>query len=217
MALVSVDHVSKLFGRFAALREVSVAFERGRLYAILGENGAGKSTLLRVIAGLARPTAGQIAWPEGKLPIGYMAHAAMLYDELSGMENLRYFASLYGIRSDDRLVAGLERVGLDPLLNRRVDAYSQGMRQRLSLARALFSDPDLLLLDEPFSNLDPASGAEIAKLLASLRDSGKTVLAVTHQVGYVDDIADELLMMSQGAIVSRRSGAAAISREVLEQ
>ena len=217
MALVSLDHVSKLFGRFAALREVSATFDRGRLYAILGENGAGKSTLLRVIAGLARPTSGEVNWPQGKPQIGYMAHASMLYDELSGMENLRYFASLYGIHSDERLVAALERVGLDPQLTRRVEAYSQGMRQRLSLARALFCEPELLLLDEPFSNLDPASGGEITKLLGSLRDSGKAVLVVTHQIGYVDDIADESLMMSSGAIVSRRSGAAAIEREVLEQ
>jgi len=215
--LVSLDRVSKLFGRFAALREVSAAFDRGRLYAILGENGAGKSTLLRVIAGLARPTSGEVTWPDAKPQIGYMAHASMLYEELSGLENLRYFASLYGIHSDATLVAGLERVGLDPQLTRRVDAYSQGMRQRLSLARALFCEPELLLLDEPFSNLDPASGGEITKLLGTLRDSGKTVLVVTHQIGYVDDIADESFMMSRGAIVSRRSGAAAIEREVLEQ
>ena len=217
MALVSLDRVSKLFGRFAALREVSGSFERGRLYAILGENGAGKSTLLRVIASLARPTSGEVAWPEGKPQIGYVAHTSMLYDELSGIENLRYFASLYGIHSDERLVAALERVGLDPQLTRRVDAYSQGMRQRLSLARALFCEPQLLLLDEPFSNLDPSSGGEMAKLLGTLRDSGKTVMVVTHQIGYVDDIADESLMMSRGAVVSRRSGAAAIVREVLEQ
>jgi ABC-type multidrug transport system ATPase subunit len=217
MPLVSLDRVSKLFGRFAALREVSAAFDRGRLYAILGENGAGKSTLLRVIAGLARPTSGEVTWPDAKPQIGYMAHASMLYDELSGLENLRYFASLYGIHSDATLVAVLERVGLDPQLTRRVDAYSQGMRQRLSLARALFCEPELLLLDEPFSNLDPASGGEITKLLGTLRDSGKTVLVVTHQIGYVDDIADESFMMSRGAIVSRRSGAAAIEREVLEQ
>lgn len=217
MALISLDSVSKLFGRFAALRQVSATFDRGRLYAVLGENGAGKSTLLRVIAGLARPTSGEVRWPEGKPQLGYMAHASMLYDGLSGLENLKYFSSLYGIDDERRATAAMERVGLEPHLNRPAGAYSQGMKQRLSLARTLLHDPELMLLDEPYSNLDPASATEIARLLAELRDSGKTIFVVTHQLGYVEDSADESLMMSRGAIVSRRAGTSAIEREVLEQ
>ena len=134
---------------------------------------------------------------------GYMAHAAMLYDELSGMENLRYFAALYGIKGESRLAQAMQQVGLDPALARNVDAYSQGMRQRLSLARAIFHDPELLLLDEPFSNLDPASGKDIAAMLGALRDAGKTLLVVTHQTGYLENLADEILMMRAGEIISR--------------
>ena len=132
-----------------------------------------------------------------------MAHAPLLYDEFSGMENLRFFASLYGIRSEDSLRGAMERVGLNPGLDRRVGQYSQGMRQRLSLARAIFHSPRLLLLDEPFSNVDPDSAAAIARLLAGMRSEGKTVLLVTHQLGLLSEVADEFLVMSRGELVKR--------------
>lgn len=173
-----------------------------------GENGAGKSTLLRMIAGLNEPTEGKIhlfGIPNRQAlnSMGYMAHAPLLYDELSGMENLRFFAQLYGMDSDAPLASAMERVGLDPKLERRVGQYSQGMRQRLSLARAIFHEPRLLLLDEPFSNVDPDSALQIAKLLATMRSSGATILLVTHQVGLLTNLADEYLMLSHGQLVDR--------------
>jgi ABC-type multidrug transport system ATPase subunit len=182
--------------------------QAGRFYVLRGENGAGKSTLLRMIAGLNEPTEGsiQIFGIPNKLALdrmGYMAHAPLLYDELSGMENLRFFAQLYGINSDGPLAKAIERVGLDPALERRVGQYSQGMRQRLSLARAIFHEPRLLLLDEPFSNVDPDSALQIAKLLAAMRSSGATILLVTHQVGLLANLADEYLMLSHGQLVDR--------------
>ena len=175
-----------------------------------GENGAGKSTLLRMIAGLNEPTEGSIhifGIPNKQAldRMGYMAHAPLLYDELSGMENLRFFAQLYGVNSDAPLAKAMERVGLDPALERRVGQYSQGMRQRLSLARAIFHEPRLLLLDEPFSNVDPDSALQIAKLLAAMRSSGTTILLVTHQVGLLANLADEYLMLSHGQLVDRGS------------
>ncbi len=108
--------------------------------------------------------------------IGYMGHAPLLYDELSGMENLRYFAGLYGLQDDDLCSGAMRQVGLDPSLERRVGQYSQGMRQRLSLARAVLHDPDLMLLDEPFSNVDVHSAREMAAILGRVRDRGKTIL-----------------------------------------
>ncbi len=132
-----------------------------------------------------------------------MAHAPLLYDELSGMENLRFFAQLYGISSDELLAEAVRRVGLDPELSRRVGQYSQGMRQRLSLARAIFHSPQLLLLDEPFSNVDPESAAQITRLLAAMRSSGATILLVTHQLGLLANMADEFLLLSAGALVDR--------------
>jgi heme ABC exporter ATP-binding subunit CcmA len=190
------------------VRKVSLALAPGRFYVLRGENGAGKSTLLRMIAGLNDPTEGNIhiyGIPNKQAldRMGYMAHAPLLYDELSGMENLRFFGQLYGVNTDASLAKAMERVGLDPALDRRVGQYSQGMRQRLSLARAIFHQPRLLLLDEPFSNVDPDSALQIAKLLADMRTNGTTILLVTHQIGLLANLADEYLMLSHGQLVDR--------------
>ncbi len=213
MVAVELQQVTKLFGRFAALRSVSAQFSSGRCYAIFGENGAGKSTLLRVIAGLAHPTSGKIIFsgPQETLRhrIGYVAHASMLYDEFSAMENLRYFGALYGIKDEQKFAAAIRTVGLDPKLERRAGDYSQGMRQRLSLARMLMHDPEILLLDEPFSNLDVTSARDISTLIGKLRDAGKTILVVTHQVSNVAGIADHSLLFSQGQLLRCESGIAA--------
>lgn len=205
---VQVQNVSKIYGRTAALRDVSLELAPARFYVLRGENGAGKSTLMRIIAGLSHPTQGEIRIfgqrnREVLERIGYMAHAPLVYDELSGMENLRFFAQLYGITSDAPLEAALKRVGLDPKLTRRAGQYSQGMRQRLSLARAIFHSPSLIMLDEPFSNVDPESAGQIARLLGELRSSGVTILLITHQLGLLANIADEFLFLSAGQLVSR--------------
>ena len=206
--VVVADSVIKQFGRFAALRGVSAQFAPRKLYVILGDNGAGKTTLLRAIAGLAQPTCGTISVLGSKniknvrAHIGYMAHPSLLYDEMSGMENLRYFAGLYGI-FDDRCREVISAVNLDPGLERPVGQYSQGMRQRMSLARALLNDPKLLLLDEPFSNVDSRSALVMAALLAQMRDGGKTVLVVTHQPGLLKSIADEFVWMDAGKVGRR--------------
>jgi ABC-type multidrug transport system ATPase subunit len=175
-----------------------------------GENGAGKSTQLRIIAGVNEPTEGEVFIfgarnKEALDQIGYMAHATLLYDELTGMENLRFFAQLYGVNTDQPLVEAFHLVGLDPKLERRVGQYSQGMRQRLSLARAIFHSPRLLLLDEPFSNVDPDSATAIARLLAEMRDQGRTIVLVTHQIGLLSSIADEVLILSHGQLAERGS------------
>jgi ABC-type multidrug transport system ATPase subunit len=201
--------VTKLFGRFAALRGVTAEFIPARLYLVLGDNGAGKSTLLRAIAGLMRPSRGTVTvlgsadLRSVAADIGYMAHAPLLYDEMDGMENLRYFARLYGIRGDQRCSEVMRAVSLDPDLRRRVGQYSQGMRQRLSLARAVLNDPAILLLDEPFSNVDIVSAREMVRLLGEMRDAGKTIFVVTHQPALLDGVADESVTMNAGQIVAR--------------
>jgi ABC-type multidrug transport system ATPase subunit len=132
-----------------------------------------------------------------------MAHPSLLYDEMTGMENLRYFAQLYGLRDDARCAQIITAVGLDPDLQRPVGQYSQGMRQRISLARALLNDPRLLLLDEPFSNVDIRSAREMVKLLAHMRDAGKTIFVVTHQASLLEGAADEFIWMQNGQIINR--------------
>ena len=206
--IITVANVIKQFGRFAALRGVTAEFDAGRFHAILGENGAGKTTLLRALAGLAQPTRGEISI-FGKTPqeacrdIGYMAHPSLLYDEMSGMENLRYFGRLYGIEGDGRCEEVIRSVGLDPDLARPVGQYSQGMRQRMSLARAILHDPSVLLLDEPFSNVDVHSARAMVGLLKGRRDAGKTVFVITHQALLLEDVADEFVWMQAGEIVDR--------------
>jgi len=199
--------VFKQFGRFAALRGVNAEFAAGGLFAILGDNGAGKTTLLRVLASLAQPTRGSVSilgtaeLRSVRHELGYMAHPSLLYDEMSGAENLRYFGRLYGIRNSTD--AGMTAVGLDPTLTRPVAQYSQGMRQRLSLARALLNDPKVLLLDEPFSNVDARSAREMVALLAQMRSAGKTIFVVTHQASLLEGTADEFVWMEAGQITNR--------------
>ena len=205
---VVADGLVKQFGRCAALRGVNAQFAPGKLYVILGDNGAGKTTLLRTIAGLAEPTRGTVSVLGAKnvrnvcARIGYMAHPSLLYDEMSGMENLRYFAGLYGM-DEARCAEVITAVCLDPDLERPVGQYSQGMRQRMSLARALLNDPELLLLDEPFSNVDSRSAQQMAALLAEIRDRGKTIFVVTHQPGILESTADEFVGMEAGKIIDR--------------
>jgi heme ABC exporter ATP-binding subunit CcmA len=207
-----VDRVSKLFGSFAALRQISVELEPGRCYVLLGENGAGKSTLLRILAGLLHPTHGAVTVFAGQNPheararIGYMSHAPMLYDELTGVENLRYFASLYPDRACLDPAEALRQVGLDPDLPRPLGQYSQGMRQRASLARVLLSQPELLLLDEPFSNMDVESARQMVTLLAGFRHGSRTIVLTTHQRELAAPIADFVLTLHAGRVASLEAG-----------
>lgn len=208
-AVITVSNLIKQFGRFAALRGVTAEFAGGKLYAILGDNGAGKTTLLRTLAGLNQPSSGQVKilgaskFHDICRQVGYMAHPSLLYDEMSGAENLAYFAQLYGILDPNRCAEVIRAVGLDPTLARPVGQYSQGMRQRMSLARALLNNPRILLLDEPFSNVDLRSARDMVRLLAGLRDQAKTIFVVTHQASLLEDAADEFIWMEAGKIVGR--------------
>ena len=192
------------------MRKVTAEFRTGLSYVILGPNGAGKSTLLRNVAGLTRPSFGKLTVlgtqeiAEVRSRIGYLGHDSMLYDELTAMENLRYSATLY---ADETLPAerwtpeqSLTLVGLDPGLNRPVGKFSQGMRQRASLARVLMAKPDVLLLDEPFSNVDLASSTQMIDVLNQLRAAGNTILLTTHQPELARPIADCFCIMEEGKI-----------------
>jgi len=207
--VITVSNLVKQFARFAALRGVTAEFAGGKLYAILGDNGAGKTTLLRTLAGLNHPTGGAISilgvhrFKDICEQVGYMAHPSLLYDEMSGTENLEYFARLYGISNGSRCAEVIRAVGLDPALARPVGQYSQGMRQRMSLARAMLNDPKILLLDEPFSNVDIHSATEMVRLLGQMRDRGKTIFVVTHQASLLEGTADEFVWMRDGLIAGR--------------
>ncbi len=213
-----IQSVSRLFGDFAALRNVTLDLEPGKCYVLLGENGAGKSTLLRILAGLLLPSHGAITLfgnstpTESRARIGYMSHAPMLYDELTALENLRYFRSLYSGQPTLAPEEALAQVGLDPALSRSLGQYSQGMRQRASLARVLLSQPELLLLDEPFSNMDVESAHQMVSLLARFRagrrtrDPRRTIVLTTHQRSLATPIADCVLTLKAGRLVAREEG-----------
>jgi ABC-type multidrug transport system ATPase subunit len=222
---IQLRGVSKVFGSFQAVRNLSLTLPRGSSTVVLGENGAGKSTLLRLLAGLTLPSHGALsvlgAQPDTQRGrIAYMSHAPMLYDELSALENLRYFASLHAANGMCACSAGspemaLRAVGLDPFLTRPVGQYSQGMRQRTSLARVIQTDPELLLLDEPFSNLDVESAHQMVELLADFltwahAGGARTLLLTTHQAHLAEPLAHLTLTMKQGTLASltRREEAA---------
>jgi heme ABC exporter ATP-binding subunit CcmA len=210
--LARLSSVSRLFGSFAALRQVSLELMPGCCYVLLGENGAGKSTLLRILAGLLPPTQGSVRLFGGLDPhqarerIGYMSHAPMLYDELTGLENLNYFRSLYRGRACLTPETALSQVALDPALGRPVGQYSQGMRQRASLARVLLSQPELLLLDEPFSNMDVDSVRQMVALLAQFRAANRTLVITTHQRELAAPIADWIVTLRAGRLERVEAG-----------
>jgi len=206
---VTVEGVTKVYGRQRALGGVSLTLEAGRLCVLLGPNGAGKSTLISILSTLTRPTGGEVRF--GDTPhreaarslrgaIGVVAHESFLYGDLTGRENLRFFLGLYDLRDgSDELLA---RVGLDEAADRPVRTYSRGMQQRLALARALAGQPRLLLLDEPFTGLDRAGVAALRTLLAELRDDGRILVLVTHDLAAAGDLAQHAVVLRRGKVVA---------------
>ncbi|MDP3938221.1 MAG: ABC transporter ATP-binding protein [Deltaproteobacteria bacterium] len=202
--------ISKSFGPHVVLRNVELRVPQGSFLALLGPNGAGKTTLLKILAGLARPSGGTVRLLGGKpgrpepamrARIGLVSHEAQLYRDLSAEENLRFFGTLYGLPALDarieEVLAGVE------LLERRGDpvrTLSHGMTQRLSIARSLLHDPEVLLLDEPTSGLDDRAVGLFVDLLASLHDGSRTLVMTTHQIDVGLRAADRMAVLTEGRI-----------------
>jgi heme ABC exporter ATP-binding subunit CcmA len=203
---VSVDGVWKFYGDYAALRDITLAIEPGTCTALLGRNGAGKTTLLRIIAGLSRAAKGQVTiygddvrTPETRYRLGVLGHAIGIYDELSAIENLRLFARLYDVENvDAAAMRWLEKVGLDRVASGRVREFSRGMRQRLAVARAFIHDPQVLLLDEPFTSLDDRAIAVLQTVLRDAVAEGRTVLMSTHQLREALELATHVVLINRG-------------------
>lgn len=210
MKSVRVVEVSKIFGREYALHRVSLTFEAGSLTALLGGNGAGKTTLLNILATLESPSSGHVhydgnAWPAfakaGRRYIGWVSHEGLVYGDLSGQENLEFYAKMYGLPDPKALAARwLERVGLAHAASRRVHAYSRGMLQRLSIARAMMHDPALLLLDEPLTGLDRQGREDVGALFGELKARGKILVMSTHDLHALDGICDQVAILKQGKL-----------------
>jgi heme ABC exporter ATP-binding subunit CcmA len=208
---LTVDNVSRHFGRRRALSRVSFTAERGTILGLLGPNGAGKSTMLAILATLQRPTSGTVRYGKADAAthgaalrgaIGVLGHDLLLYPELTARENLAFFGALSNV-ADPRgaAIAALERAGLADRADDYVGSFSRGMRQRVALERALIHQPRLALLDEPFTGLDDASTAMLVRRLRELRDDGTIVVLATHDLDLAEGLLDHAIFLRDGRLV----------------
>lgn len=206
---VQFENIEKRFGMRLALRGITLSISPGEFVALVGANGSGKTTMLRIAALLMRPSAGSVRiggeGTESPRAIharcGMVSHATLLYDELTAQENLRFFARLYGVASVEQTCAtALERVGLAERARDLVRTFSRGMRQRLSLARAMMTQPRLLLLDEPATGLDPEGQSWLGNEVARVRDAGCTILMSTHAHGEVQSGVTRAIRLEAGSV-----------------
>jgi heme exporter protein A len=206
---IELDRVHRAYGERVALAGVSLAVASGESLVVLGQNGAGKTTLLRILATLLRPSGGSVRVLGCELPgeawklrgkIGYLGHEPLLYRDLSGRENLIFQARLHGIggeAAERRVEELLEAVGMERRADERVAELSAGMRQRLAICRCVLHEPELLLLDEPDSNLDAESREQARALIGP--GTGRTRVLVTHDPERYSDEADQTLRLRIGA------------------
>ncbi len=205
--------LTKRFGSILALDRLDLAVPRGSIFGLLGPNGAGKTTTIRILAGLARPTAGSasvagvpvgLGQPELRRRLGYLDQDPRFYSWMKGRELLELVGRLHGIRGPElraRVAGMLERTGLTGAAERRIGGYSGGMRQRLGIAQALVHAPELLILDEPVSSLDPEGRRDLLELVAGLRGEA-TVVFSTHVLADVERICDRVAILDRGRRVT---------------
>jgi heme exporter protein A len=202
--------LTKLYGDFPALQNVTLDIPQGEFWAILGRNGAGKSTLLKLLAMLTSPTLGTLTIggiqkdgdsDQVRRRLGLLGHDTFLYDELTAKENLAFYAQIYGLpRIAEAVGNTLETVGLTAFRDELVRNFSRGMRQRLTIGRMFLHDPDLLLLDEPFNGLDDRAVVLLEELLHQAHARGKTILLCTHQLELALKLTSKLLIVDRGRV-----------------
>jgi ABC-type multidrug transport system ATPase subunit len=194
--VIEAREIEKRYGARAVLRGLTFSLSRGGCLVVTGANGSGKTTLLRLLAGLAAPTRGTLSVDALRSRLGYLAHESLLYGELTGLENLELFGRLYRIpERRERIGMLLERFGIWEARGEPVAAYSRGMVQRLALCRTLLHDPDLLVLDEPFTALDEQGAELLDRELAALAP-GTTLVVSTHDPERVAQLATSRLELA---------------------
>lgn len=221
---VAFERVEKRYDSLLALRRVSLTIAPGEFIALLGPNGSGKTTLLRMAALLLRPSAGRVFHPgaDGLTPeqvrsrIGLVSHKAHVYDELTAHENLSFFARLYNLDdAENRIASALDAAGLGGRAGDAAGTFSRGMRQRLAIARALVTDPSMILFDEPATGLDRQGRDWLDATLLGLHNSGATLIVSTHDEAFVE-LADRSIWLDSGRVARdvRKSGQPHLASEV---
>ena len=208
--MLQISDIHKRYGPVSALDGCSLELERGQLLGFLGPNGAGKTTAMRSVFGLVAPDQGTVTWdgapigPDERLRFGYMPEQRGLYPRMRVHDQLVYFGRLHGMRKADAATATahwLETLGLNDRASSRLEELSHGNQQRIQLAAALVHNPELLVLDEPFSGLDPLGVETMANLLRSLADRGVAVMFSSHQLDLVENLCEQVAIINRGAIV----------------
>ena len=214
MRIIEVEELVKSFGEKRALRGVSFSVRKGHIMGLLGPNGAGKTTTVRILATLLKPDAGtaRVAGfdvleepTEVRRSIGYLPERPCLYERLTVRDNLAFYGRLYDVPEEElgaRIEELLTLLGLGERANDKVGTLSKGLRQRVAIARALLHDPPVLLLDQPTSDLDPASARDIRELVRRLREGGKTVLICTHNLTEAEELCDLVAVINEGRILA---------------
>ena len=207
-AIVKLDSVSKSFKKDSVLTDVSVEFEQGKIYGIVGKNGAGKTVLFKVIAGFLRPTSGHVYVKDKEIgvnsdfaeDIGLIIETPEFLSQYSAYKNLEYLASIRNKITEKEIREAIRLVGLDDKSKKKVGKFSLGMRQRLGIAQAIMENPELIILDEPMNGLDKNGIAIVKDLLRKLKEEGKTIIMASH---YAEDmeICDEVFEMEDGKLI----------------
>jgi ABC-2 type transport system ATP-binding protein len=220
---LTFENVTKFYGPVIGVNDVSCRIARG-ITALFGANGAGKSTLIKLASGQLRPSLGRVlvgdrpAWStRAKRYFGYSPDINSFYEDMSGREFVYVMARLYGYSRGEarrRTDGVLEQVGMAARAERKIAGYSHGMRQRIKLAQAMVHDPEILLLDEPMSGIDPGGRREFHQLLRQWAQRGKTILVSTHMLAEVEDLASNILMLARGRVIA--SGSLTEIRDLLD-
>ncbi len=216
MSILDIQSVYKTFrqgfwgAKTPVLKGVTLSLRPGEVYGFLGHNGAGKSTTMKLILGLIRPDSGSVSLfgsrtgePRHRSRIGYLSEEVGLYPHLNAVENLKLIGELFRMKKEPlrkRIDELIDAVGLGDKRAVKVKHYSKGMRQRLGIAAAMMNDPELLLLDEPYSGLDPVGRKDVRELLTALKDRGKTIMLSSHIVPDVEALCDRVGILSDGVV-----------------
>ena len=209
MALI-IDSVSKRFGDVQALDNISLQIEPGEVFGFLGANGAGKTTAMRIVLDILRPDSGTIAWngmPNTDLPRetwGYLPEERGLYAKMGVLEQLVFFAKLHGVKpkaAERETREWLERFRIPEYADRRAEQLSKGNQQKIQFIAAIIHDPQVLLMDEPFTGLDPVNVSLLKEAFLEMKDRGKTLIFSTHQMETVEELCESIAILDRGRVV----------------